>query len=144
MYARNFEFVSTYSNKGQARQQDVDFMLTGKIRKADHVPFDMDSDIPEYDCSVKASRFTLVSANVVRGNDFDSIWNEYAERVHSTLFCYATENGTAYFMDIAEFESFVRTFCTLQKESSKNGGGMKIRCKSESKAMLQWLAAAVA
>ena len=35
MYKGNFTFVSTLSNQGQARQQDVDYMLTGKIRKPD-------------------------------------------------------------------------------------------------------------
>ena len=67
MYKGNFTFVSSLSNQGQARQQDVDYMLTGKIRKPDNVPFDMDSDIPEFGVSVKSSRFTLVSAARVHG-----------------------------------------------------------------------------
>lgn len=144
MYKGNFTFVSSLSNQGQARQQDVDYMLTGKIRKPDHVPFDVDSDIPEFGISVKSSRFTLVSAARVHGETFDEIWNEYARRVHSKWFCYATATGEAYFMNLEEFESFVRAFCTVERESSKNGGGLKIRCKKESKAMLTWLAAAMA
>ena len=142
MYKGNFTFVSSLSNQGQARQQDIDYMLTGKIRKPDHVPFDVDSDIPEYGISVKSSRFTLVSAARVYGETFDEIWNEYARRVHSKWFCYATATGEAYFMNLEEFESFVRAFCTVERESSKNGGGLKIRCKKESKAMLTWLSAA--
>ena len=30
MYKKNFTFVSSLSNQGQARQQDIDYMLTGK------------------------------------------------------------------------------------------------------------------
>lgn len=42
-------------------------------------------------------------------------------------------------MNIDEFEMFVYAFCGLQTESQKNGGGLKIRCKHESKKMIQWL-----
>ena len=47
-------------------------------------------------------------------------------------------------MNIDEFESFVYMFGYMAKESDKNGGGWKIRCKHESKKMVRWLSERVA
>ncbi len=90
--------------------------------------------------SVKASGFSLMSAKLCDGcKDFDGIWNIYESRVHSNVFAYCTKDGVAYMMNIAEFKQFVYAFCALERESKKNGGGVKIRCRKESKKMLAWL-----
>jgi hypothetical protein len=52
---------------------------------------------------------------------------------------YGTKNGKAYMMNMDEFKEFVYSFCSLGRESKKNGGACKIKCRSESKKMLQWL-----
>jgi hypothetical protein len=44
-------------------------------------------------------------------------------------------------MSKAEYLEFATKFATLTRESMKNGGATKMRFKSESKAMLEWLRA---
>jgi hypothetical protein len=41
-------------------------------------------------------------------------------------------------MDRKEYIEFVNEFGTLTRDSEKNGGGVKIRLKSESRAMMEW------
>lgn len=95
--------------------------------------------------SVKSSAFTLMSGNMCEGReDFDGIWNLYAENTHSNEFVYVAQDFTAYYMTIDEFEKFVYLFCRTERESEKNGGAMKIRCRKESKKMVEWLNAQVA
>lgn len=133
--------VSAYANAGQRAQQNLDYALTGNMRKADHIAFDVDSDIPELDMSVKSSHFTLVSANMVRGETFDEIWNEYARRVHSKRFAYVTKSLEVFEMTLDEFKTFLYMFGTLDNQSSKCGGGKVIRCRAESNKMVAWLMA---
>lgn len=111
--------------------------------KHDSSAYDKDSDVSAGDIriSVKTSAFTLMSGSLCEGReDFDGIWNLYEERVHSTQFAYVTMEGICYMMNIAEFKQFVYAFCTTERESAKNGGMMKIRCRKETKKMLKWLA----
>ena len=133
--------VSTLSNAGQARQQDLTYALTGEIRKPDSVPFDMDSDIPEFSISVKSSRFTLASASALSATTFDGQLNEFSERVHSEKFAYVTKDNMVYIMDKVEFLDFCHEFCGWEQESKKNGGAYKVRCRKESKRMIKWLQA---
>lgn len=115
--------------------------------KHDSSAYDKDSDVSAGDIriSVKTSAFTLMSGNLCEGReDFDSIWNLYAERVHSTQFAYVTMQGVCYMMNLSEFKRFVYMFCHTERESEKNGGAMKIRCRKESGKMLRWLAEQVA
>lgn len=91
--------------------------------------------------SIKASGFSLMSASLCEGrNTFAGIWNLYADRVHSDRFVYVTKTEMAYEMNLQEFGEFIHEFGYLEKESTKNGGGLKIRCRKESKKMLAWLA----
>ena len=93
----------------------------------------------------KSSAFTLMSGNMCEGiSDFDGIWNLYERNTHSNEFAYVTEDFTAYFMSLAEFKKFVYAFCRVERESEKNGGQMKIRCRKESKKMVEWLAKNIA
>lgn len=105
--------------------------------------YDKGSDLDTADgkhISIKASAFTLMSGSLCEGRDtFDGIWNLYAERVHSDTFAYITAEFTVYEMNLEEFKSFVYEFCGLEKESEKNGGALKIRCRKESGKMLRWL-----
>lgn len=115
----------------------------GIERKAhDHSDYKSDSDINYGDMhiSVKASGFTLMSGSLCEGKtSFDDIWALYSENVHSNTFAYGTKDGKAYLMNLDEFKTFVYEFCGTEKESEKNGGMMKIRCRKESKKMLKWL-----
>ena len=79
--------------------------------------------------SIKSARFTLMSGAFCEGLNTVS---------------YVTKDFTVYQMNLDEFKCFVYEFCGLEKESEKNGGGSKVRCKSESKALLRWLRSKVA
>ena len=106
--------------------------------------YDKGSDLDTADgkhISIKASAFTLMSGNLCEGReDFDGIWELYAERVHSDTFAYVTAEYRVYEMTLAEFKRFVYAFGRLEPESAKNGGAMKIRLRKESGKMLKWLA----
>ena len=55
-------------------------------------------------------------------------------------FAYVLKDFTrAYIMDKITYIAFIKAFGTVTRESEKNGGAEKIRLKSESKAMLEWL-----
>lgn len=128
-----------YANWGRHCEQTLAYTLTGKIRKADHIPFDKDSDIPEFNMSVKSHRFTLASGNINHGDTLEEKIADFARRVHSTQFAYVTDDMTAYIMDLDEFVLFISTFGYLTKESERNGGKLKVQCKHESRALIQWL-----
>lgn len=133
-----------YKNWGMHCEQALAYTLTGEIRTHDKVPFNVESDIPEENMSVKASNFSLASAKVNHGETFEEKLEDYANRVHSTKFAYVTQDLVAYVMDLTEFILFIKTFCRLGKESTSHGGGTKIRCRAESKKMREWLAERVA
>lgn len=131
-------------NFGAYAESVATFDAVGEFRKHDSVPFDKGSDIPELHASVKSARFTLVSANISNGETLQEKLDDYFARVASTLFIYVTKDLTAYYMTATDFRAFLEAFTTLQRESAKNGGGLKVRAKSESKAMLRWLEARAA
>ena len=127
-----------YANHGQQCELIATYTLVGELRKADKVPFDVGSDIPELACSVKSARFTLASK--LYGNTLAEMVEDYFNRVHSTVWAYVANDGCIYMMNKTEFAEFLALFTTLQRASSKNGGGMVVRMRSESKAVLKWLA----
>ena len=108
----------------------------------DNSSYDKNSDLNVGDkhISIKSNGFTLMSGSLCEGlTDFDEIWNLYESKTHSNTFAYMTSDSTVYEMNLIEFKSFVYNFCGLEKESEKNGGALKIRCRKESKKMTQWL-----
>jgi hypothetical protein len=134
-------------NNGDRREFAVCAYVGVERTKHDSAAYDKDSDVNAGDrhISVKASKFSLMSGSKCEGKtEFDAIWNLYSDKCHSNEWCYMTEDFTAYFMNKNEFKQFVYKFCTTQKESKKNGGHTKIRCREESDIMRKWLAAQVA
>lgn len=108
----------------------------------DHIAYDKDSDLNVGDMaiSIKASGFTLMSGRLCAGcKGFDDIWNRYEQNVHSNTFVYISKDYIAYSMNLDEFKTFIYSFCYLDRESKKNGGGIKIKCRAESQKMLRWL-----
>ena len=132
----------TAKNEGDAREWSVCAFMNAPRAIHDSKAYDKDSDCNagNLHISVKSSAFTLMSGNLCEGlEDFDSIWNLYAERVHSNAFAYVTADYTMYLMTLDEFKKFVYAFGRLERESEKNGGALKIRCRKESGKMLRWL-----
>ena len=128
----------TSKNAGDAREWGVCEHYGIQRVKHDAVSYDKDSDVNagEKKISVKASKFTLMSEGLT---EFDDILNLYLSRVHSNTWVYVTKDGAAYEMNRAEFTEFVIAFCKTERESQKNGGATKIRCKAESAKMIEWL-----
>ena len=109
----------------------------------DNLRYDICSDLDTPDgkhISIKASGFTLMSGTLCEGRTtFEGILNLYSEKVHSNTFAYITKDFVVYEMNLTEFRAFLCTFGRVERESSKNHGLMKIRCRKESKKMLRWL-----
>lgn len=99
--------------------------------------FDKGSDLDNMGLSVKSARFTL--ATTLYGDNFQAKVADYFNRVHSTTWAYVAKNGDIYLMNRQEFMTFIFLFCILEKASSKNGGQLTVRAKTESKKMLNWL-----
>ena len=123
------DFVREYANNGQHMEQWTRYTLTGERAKADNLPHDMGTDCGCY--QIKSAR-----ATVCKGRDLIA----YLAEDKATAYIYATAEGVAYVMDKAEYIAFVAEFGTLTRESTKNGGAEKIRLKSESVALLAYLA----
>lgn len=111
--------------------------------KHDSKPYNTNSDIElsnGKNISVKSNHFTLMSSALCEGlTSFDDIWKLYATNTHSNTFAYVTKTKKAYEMNLHEFKSFIYAFGTIEKDSAKNGGKAKIRCKAETKKMIEWL-----
>ena len=121
----------TYTNNGQHLEQVFRYNLTGKIEKADNLAHDKGTDLFHY--SIKSAR-----ATVCKGTDLET----YLDTDKATEFVYITKTLTAYIMNRTEYTDFVKTFGTVTKESTKNGGMEKIRLGHETAKMLEWLATA--
>ena len=127
----SFEYLHNYTNHGQDAEQSVRFTLTGEIAKADNLRHDLGADCLNF--QIKSAR-----ATVCKGTDLDA----YLDRDASTAYIYATEDGTAYIMNRAEYTAFIKAFGTVTRESQKNGGTEKIRLGHETAKMREWLARA--
>ena len=117
----------TYTNNGQHLEQVFRYNLTGKIEKADNLAHDKATDLLHY--SIKSAR-----ATVCKGTDLTA----YLATDKATEFVYITKTLTAYIMNRAEYIDFVKTFGTVTKESTKNGGMEKIRLGHETAKLLEW------
>ena len=122
-----------YKNNGQHAEQVFRYTMNGCICKADNTPATMSGDCE--DIQIKSAR-----ATICKGKDIAShLATDKAER-----YAYITADfKTAYIMSKIEYLTFATVFATLTKESPKNGGAEKLRFKSESRAMLEWLQARV-
>lgn len=123
-----FEYLNNYANHGQNAEQSIRKVLTGETAKADNIPHDKGADCLGY--QIKSAR-----ATVCKGTDIRA----YLATDYATEYIYGTNDGIAYIMSRSEYIEFVEMFGTVTKESSRNGGAEKIRLKSESVALLNYL-----
>lgn len=125
----NNTIARTYANRGQHAEQVVRFTLTGKIEKADHVPFWVSGDC--MDIQVKTAR-----ATVCRGTDIRA----HVAMDSAHYYGYVTDNySIMYLMTPDEWIEFAETFKTVTTESDPNGHHIKTRLKHESVSMRDWL-----
>lgn len=128
-----------YNNFGMQAERALAYTLTGELRDHDHVPFDKGSDIPEFHMSVKTGGFSLMSGRYSPVQEFGAIVDEFFSRVKSERFAYITRGMEVYVMDKGEFREFVNEFCYMGRESSSNGGHVKVQMRHESRKTLAWL-----
>jgi hypothetical protein len=128
-------------NNGIAREWALCNYYGIERHSHDNGSYDVASDVEvgEMKISAKASGFTLMSGGKCEGcKTFEGIWRRYYKNVHSNTWAYITENWECYIMDKKEFSKFIHTFGRLERESAKNGGGLKIRSLKESGKMIEW------
>lgn len=118
----------TYKNKGQQAQVDYIFTMTGEITKADNKPYTAGGDY-------KGTQIKSARASICKGIDIE----KHIEEDGATEYAYVTEDRFAYIMNPFEYIEFVKTFSTITRESEKNGGQVKLRFKSESRQMIEYL-----
>lgn len=121
---------SEYKNNGQRLEQIARFNLTGEIAKADNKKFTECGDCNGF--QIKSAR-----ATICKGTDLAA----HIENDAAIGYIYITAELVAYTMSKAEYLEFATQFATLTRESAKNGGAEKLRFKSESKTLLEWLKA---
>ena len=119
-----------YTNNGQEAERRFRFTLTGEDCKADNLPANEGCDVA--DISIKSAR-----ASLCKGCDIIAhLATDKAER-----FAYVTADFiSAYIMNKTEYIEFANEFAKPAKESSKNGGAMKLRLGHETRKMIEWLA----
>lgn len=118
-----------YKNNGQHAEQIFRFTITGEIVKADNKPFTAGGDCGIY--QVKSAR-----ATVCKGTNIA----EHIAKDGAEMYAYVTANfEKAYIMNPAEWLEFATKFGTITTESNKNGGAVKVRLKSESADMREYL-----
>lgn len=124
-------------NTGINAEQSLRYFLHGYTTAHDSRRFDEASDIDNI--SVKSAHFTLVQGGLLNGSELEPMIDDYFSRVHSTEFAYVARDFTVYMMNAKEFREFLMAFCTVERDSYKNGGKLKVRARSESKKMINWL-----
>ena len=131
----NYHF---HEKEGVNKEQCLDFYYNGRHGKHDNLKWYEGSDLPEQHISVKSARFSLCAGGQLIGSDLLEMLDDYFARVASQTFAYVTKAYEVYEMNATEFRAFLVEFGYFERESSKNGGKLKIKAKSESKAMLAW------
>lgn len=102
------------------------------------------SDIEPLKMSVKSNRFSLTAGGQLIGDSLTAMVDDYFARVASVQFAYVTCDYEVYVMNADEFKAFLLTFCTVERDSSKNGGRLKVRAPRETSnnnAIIEWLVA---
>lgn len=119
----------TYKNNGQHAEQVARYTLTGEVCKADNISHEKSADC--LNIQIKSARATVCYGDSLAA---------YLEKDAATAFGYVISDFSKMFiMDKAEYIDFVEKFGTLTKDSTKNGGRVKIRLKTESSAMIEYL-----
>lgn len=120
---------SEYKNKGIKAQINYIYTKSGRITKHDNIKHTLAADFE--DVQVKSPKCSFTSTNIV---DIE----EYLVEDKANTFAFVIDL-TAYEMSKTEYIAFVKAFSYVSRESAKNGGHAKLRCKDLSKSMVEWL-----
>lgn len=128
--------VSTARKQADRKEDDFRYAMTGICtHKHDSVEFSKGADVLDY--SIKTSHASLPPT--LKGETIADKLNDMYKRDYANKYVYISDNNDAYIMDKREFTAFVTEFGRLERDSQKNGGGMKVRLLRESSRMLAWL-----
>ena len=128
--------VSTARKQADRKEDDFRYAMTGICtHKHDSVEFSKGADVLDY--SIKTSHASLPST--LKGETIVDKLNDMYKRDYANKYVYISDNNDAYIMNKCEFTAFVTEFGRLERDSQKNGGGMKVRLLRESSRMLAWL-----
>ena len=109
----------------------------------DHRSYSKGSDVElanGRNISVKSAGFTLMHGNLCKGCfTFEGIWRRFYKNTHANEFLYVTNDWYGFLMNKKEFSKFIHQFCYINRESTQNGGHIKIKMGSETKAIRTWL-----
>lgn len=122
-----------FMNGGDFAEVDTKHEHGFAAKKDGNTAYDIESDIPEMNASVKSSGFTLTSK--VLADSFNETIEKYFQTVHSTLWIYVIiigEEVTFYYMNATEFRQFLETFGTWTERKV-------IRGRKTSGKMITWL-----
>lgn len=121
-----------WMNGGEYIECAIKSVLGFEAKKDANIPYDLGSDIPELNASVKSSRFTLTNRSLA--DDFEGSIKKYFETVHSSIWLYGIQLDdqiTIYEMNAKEFECFLRTFTGMNERKV-------IRARATSGKMIAW------
>ena len=128
--------VSTARKQADRKEDDFRYAVTGiSTNKHDSIEFSKGCDVLDY--SIKTSHASLPST--LKGETIADKLNDMYKRDYANKYVYISDNNDAYIMNKREFTAFVTEFGRLERDSQKNGGGMKVRLLRESSRMLAWL-----
>lgn len=128
--------VSKAIKQADRKEDDFRFAMTGSCaHKHDSVEFSKGADVLDY--SIKTSHASLPST--LKGETIADKLEDMYKRDYANKYVYISDDNIAYIMNKCEFTAFVLAFGRLERDSQKNGGGMKVRLLRESTRMLAWL-----
>lgn len=114
---------------GQTAEYIARYTLTGKACKADNVKFTESADCN--DIQIKSARATICTGTDIKAHIAIDAAKKYGYVIK--------DFSVMYIMTPTEYLEFTETFKTVTTDSVKNGGAVKTRLKSESKALIQYL-----
>lgn len=127
---------SHHMNAGEFTEIMVKAHMGFDACKDANTPYDMGSDIPEINASVKSGKATLVNKKL--GQNMEEVLDTYFQNVHSTSFIWGVvmdDELIIYTMNAKEFRPFIENFANFDKSRQV------VRFKATSGKMLKWLEA---
>lgn len=133
-------FKGKHMNSGEFLECAVKYAYGVPAEKDASARFDITSDMPKYNASIKSAKATLTTVHL--GTNRDEIISNYFLNTASSLFIWAyTVDDSLYMveMNTDEFKEFIERFSYLSTTS--DGYKTVIRFKITSMKMIKWFEA---